>query len=76
MLSRLSNKAVVNVTKRFASNGRFNLPPFTAEPFQHFPPGSKERELLAAECKKVRSEVVEIPCIVDGKEYFTGNYYQ
>ena len=34
--------------------------------------GSPERAALEIELKRVKSEVVEIPCIVDGKEYFTG----
>ena len=45
------------------------------EPFKHYAPGSPERPLLEAALKRVKSEVVEIPCVVNGKEYFTGDTF-
>ena len=58
---------------RAFSNGRFALPTFKGEPFLHYAPGSSERAALAAACKTTRATCVEIPCVVNGKEYFTGD---
>lgn len=61
----------------FSSCGRFRLPPVQGEPFKHYAIGSNERVALEIELKHVKAELVEIPCIVDGKEYFTGDtFYQ
>ncbi len=60
----------------FSGMGRFKLPAPKGEPFRHYPPGSAEANELAAACRKVRSEVVEIPCIVNGKKYFTGDTFE
>ena len=59
--------------RSFSSIGRFRLPAVKGEPFRHYPPGSKDAADLLGACKKIRGEVIEIPCIVDGKEYFTGD---
>lgn len=59
-------------SRSFSSLGRFRLPPLVPEPFQHYPKGSQERADLLAELKKTKSEVVEIPCVVGGKEIYTG----
>ena len=34
-----------------------------------------ERATLQAELLRVRSQTVDIPCIVDGKSYFTGDTF-
>jgi hypothetical protein len=34
--------------------------------------GSEERSKLEAALKQVKSEVVEIPCVVNGKAHYTG----
>lgn len=57
----------------FSTNGRFKLPPIVGEPFKHYAPGSSERIQLEAALKEVRSQTVDIPCVVNGKEYFTGD---
>jgi len=59
----------------FSSIGRFRLPAPKGEPFRHYPSGSAEAKDLLAACKKIRGEVIEIPCVVDGKEYFTGDTF-
>jgi len=35
--------------------------------------GSRERESLFCELEKQESTIIEIPCIIGGKEYYTGN---
>jgi 1-pyrroline-5-carboxylate dehydrogenase len=55
--------------------GRFTLPAVVGEPFRHYPPGSDDAKNLAEACKNVRETMVEIPCIVDGHEYFTGDTF-
>jgi len=43
------------------------------EPILDYAPGSSERISLQAELDRQMSEVVEIPCIINGKEVWTGN---
>ncbi len=43
------------------------------EPILGFAPGSEERAELQAELDRQMSEVVEIPCIINGEKIFTGN---
>ena len=43
------------------------------EPILNYAPGSAERGELQAELKRQMGEIVEIPCIIDGEEIFTGN---
>ena len=43
------------------------------EPILDFEPGSKHREELLKELERQSSRQVEIPVIIHGKEYFTGN---
>ena len=42
------------------------------EPILGFTPGSDERAMLQAEMDRQMSEVVEIPCIINGEEVYTG----
>ncbi len=46
------------------------------EPILGFAPGSPERTQLQMEMDRQMSEVIEIPCIINGKEAFTGNTIQ
>lgn len=62
-----------SAARSFSANARYELPPFAGEPFKHYPPGSADALSLKAELNRAKSEVVEIPCIVNGKEYFTGD---
>ncbi len=43
------------------------------EPILGYAPGSPERDSLKAEMDRQLSEVVEIPCVINGEEVFTGN---
>ena len=47
------------------------LPP--NEPPTNLESNSSDLQELKAEIRRVQSETVEIPCIVGGKEVFTGN---
>lgn len=55
--------------------GHFKLPTITGEPMLNYAPGSPERARLVDALKQGRSECVEIPCVVNGKEYFTGDTF-
>lgn len=43
------------------------------EPMLNYGPGSNERKSLLEECAKLRKKHIEIPVIINGKEYKTGN---
>ena len=43
------------------------------EPVLGYLPGSPERADLKAEIARQESEILEIPCIINGKEVFTGD---
>ena len=43
------------------------------EPILGYLPGSIERTELKAELARQESEIIEIPCIINGEEVFTGN---
>lgn len=51
----------------------FLAPPVKNEPVLTYKKGSQEREKLVKAIEKARSEVVDIPMIIDGKEVRTGN---
>ena len=44
----------------------------TNEPILGYAPGSSERESLMEEIDRQLSEVIEIPCIINGEEVYTG----
>lgn len=43
------------------------------EPVRSYAPGSAERASLLREVERQASEVIEIPCVIGGKEVYTGN---
>ena len=43
------------------------------EPILNYAPGSEERATLRTEIDRQMSEVVEIPCIVNGEEVYTND---
>lgn len=49
----------------------FNAP--ANEPIFEYLRGSQEREALFAELNRQLSSTVEVPCIIGGKEFYTGN---
>lgn len=55
------------------SNAIFHVPVAVNEPVLNYAPGSPERTQLKATLKKMRSEVIDIPMYIDGKEVRTGN---
>lgn len=54
------------------ANNRINIPKAVNEPVLNYAPGSQERAELKKILDKLKSEVVEIPVIINGKEIFTG----
>ncbi len=52
-------------------NGIFNLPFPKNEPIYSYAPNTKEKALLKKELERQSGLVVDIPVIIDGKEYFT-----
>ena len=56
-----------------ATDGIFSTPPPTNEPVQSHAPGSTERASLEVEIQRQLNEVIDIPCVVGGKEIRTGN---
>jgi 1-pyrroline-5-carboxylate dehydrogenase len=54
------------------SNAIFQVPVAVNEPVLNYAPGSPERILLQQALKKMRSEVIDIPMYIDGKEVRTG----
>ena len=56
-----------------AADGIYTPPNPINEPVRGYAPGSNERSSLEAEVKRQLSEVPEIPCIIGGKEIFTGD---
>lgn len=55
------------------SNGFFKVKTPGNEPVLSYKHGSKERAALEQKLQELRSEKIEIPLIIDGKEVFTGN---
>ncbi len=55
---------------------QFKVPTPINEPILGYLKGSKERADLKAELLRVESEVVDIPCIIGGKEVRTGNFFE
>ncbi|KAJ5072828.1 delta-1-pyrroline-5-carboxylate dehydrogenase [Anaeramoeba ignava] len=54
--------------------GRFNIPTPHNQSLLSYLPNSKEAKKLKEECEKMRKEIpFEVPCIINGKEYKTGN---
>jgi 1-pyrroline-5-carboxylate dehydrogenase len=52
--------------------GIFRPPPPVNEPVRSYAPGSPERESLKKRLDEMRSERIEIPCVIGGKEVRTG----
>ena len=53
--------------------GFFKVPIARNEPVMNYAPGSPERAELKKEIERMRSEVIDIPMIIDGQEVRTGN---
>jgi 1-pyrroline-5-carboxylate dehydrogenase len=57
-------------------SSQFHVPNPINEPILGYLKNSPERLALKAELARVESEVVEIPCIIGGKEIRTGNFFE
>lgn len=53
-----------------------SVPQPVNEPVESYAPNSPKRASLKKKLKEMSSEVIEIPCIIDGKEVRTGNTYE
>jgi 1-pyrroline-5-carboxylate dehydrogenase len=53
--------------------GVYRIPKPQNEPIHSYAPGTKEKELLKAKLKELRENPIEIPVIIGGKEYKTGD---
>jgi 1-pyrroline-5-carboxylate dehydrogenase len=58
------------------NHGIFTTPNPVNEPVKGYAPGSSERAELAKKLESMRREVVEIPCVIGGKEVRTGKLEQ
>lgn len=54
------------------SNAYFNIQKPKNEPYNSYAPGTPERESLKKRLKELKSETIEIPAIINGKEVKTG----
>lgn len=52
--------------------GTFRVPTPENEPVLSYAPGSPERSAIVAELDRQADEVVEIPCVINGEQVFTG----
>lgn len=72
-LVRLPLRHAARLFSSYASNGRAAIPAPVNEPVPSFLKGTAYRAELEAALQRVRSEVVEIPCVIGGREVFTGD---
>src|SRR5215207_9169225 len=57
-------------------NGNRRVPPAVNEPVRSYAPGSPEKAALKARLASMASERIDIPVIIGGKEYRTGDRSQ
>ncbi|MHC1708639.1 MAG: L-glutamate gamma-semialdehyde dehydrogenase [Bacteroidales bacterium] len=55
------------------NNAIFSLDKPQNEAIKSYVPGTKERKALVAEMETLAGQVMEIPCIIGGREIYTGN---
>lgn len=55
---------------------QFKIPNQVNEPIYGYTKGSKEKLELKSALKKAESEIVDIPCVIGGKEIRTGNIFE
>ncbi len=55
------------------SNGIFSIPFPENDPIRSYAPGTRDREILKKRMEELKSEVLDIPIIIGGKEIRTGN---
>jgi 1-pyrroline-5-carboxylate dehydrogenase len=55
------------------ANGIFSVPFPDNDPIRNYEPGSRDKEILKKRIAELKSEVLDIPIIIGGKEVRTGN---
>ncbi len=55
------------------SNGIFSVPFPDNDPIRSYAPGTRDKEILKKRISELKSEVLDIPIIIGGKEIRTGN---
>jgi len=55
------------------SNGIFSVPFPENDPIRSYAPGTRDREILKKRMEELKSETLDIPIIIGGKEIRTGN---
>ncbi|KNC53189.1 1-pyrroline-5-carboxylate dehydrogenase [Thecamonas trahens ATCC 50062] len=73
MLRTRISAVLTPMTRAYGSLGTFSLPKPPSEPMLNYAPGSPERAALAEALTEVSGEVVDIPCVVNGEEVYTGD---
>ena len=68
-----SSHAIFLNSFRFLGARSLSLPLPPNEPATNLTKGSPELDRVKQEFQRVASQTLEIPCIVNGKEFFTGN---
>lgn len=63
----------INLSIHIMLKGFFNVPTPVNEPILDYAPGSIERKLLKEALAQSRSEQIDIPMYIGGKEIYTGN---
>jgi 1-pyrroline-5-carboxylate dehydrogenase len=63
---------VLRMPVAMSAPGIFRPPPPVNEPVRSYAPGSPERESLKKRLDEMRSERIEIPCVIGGKDVKTG----
>src|SRR5688572_6068478 len=63
---------VLRMPIAMSAPGIFRPPPPVNEPVRSYAPGSPERESLKKRLDAMRSERIEIPCVIGGKDVKTG----
>ena len=58
------------------ADGVWRVPAPVNEPVLSYAPGTPERAALLAEVSRQAGEIVQIPCVVGGREVFTGNIWE
>src|SRR5690606_10193518 len=68
-----STLPLMAVDRLVTLSARRRVPPAVNEPIRSYAPGTAERASLKARLAAMAGEHIEIPVIVDGKEYRTGD---
>ena len=55
------------------ANGKFEIPFPENDPIRGYEPGSRDKEILKKRLKELKSQTLDIPIIIGGKEIRTGN---